>query len=317
MGEPDLQARKLDLAARAAWLYYIAGRTQDEIAAQLQVSRPAAQRLVALAVAERLIKVRLDHPIAACMELAGELAERHRLEFVDVVPSDAAAPANLTGLAARAAERLERYLAAKAPVVIALGTGRTLRAMVDQVATLERPQHKIVSLVGNMSRDGSASPYEVVMRLAERTGSQRFPMPTPVVADSVEEREILQAQRAFRVVKELARQARFTMVGIGAIAWQAPLHRDGFIDDAELAELIACGAVGEVIGWAFDTEGRLIEGSVNARVGSLPLEQPARRLVAAVAQGPDKVVPIRAALHGRLISGLITDETTAHAILET
>ena len=30
------QDRKLDLAARAAWLYYVAGRTQDEIAEKLQ-----------------------------------------------------------------------------------------------------------------------------------------------------------------------------------------------------------------------------------------------------------------------------------------
>jgi hypothetical protein len=34
------------------------------------ISRQSAQRLVSLAVAERLIKVRLDHPIAACLELA-------------------------------------------------------------------------------------------------------------------------------------------------------------------------------------------------------------------------------------------------------
>jgi DNA-binding transcriptional regulator LsrR (DeoR family) len=41
--------RKLDLAARAAWLYYIRGRTQDEIATELNVSRQNAQRLIALA----------------------------------------------------------------------------------------------------------------------------------------------------------------------------------------------------------------------------------------------------------------------------
>lgn len=37
---------RLDDAARAGWLYYIAGRTQEEIAARLGVSRQAAQRLV-------------------------------------------------------------------------------------------------------------------------------------------------------------------------------------------------------------------------------------------------------------------------------
>ena len=52
---------KLDLATRAAWLYYVAGNTQNEIAEKLQVSRPVAQRLVAFAVEKNLIRVRVDH----------------------------------------------------------------------------------------------------------------------------------------------------------------------------------------------------------------------------------------------------------------
>ena len=57
-------SNRLDDAARAGWLYYVAGRTQDEIASTMGISRQSAQRLVSLAVSERLIKVRLDHPIA-------------------------------------------------------------------------------------------------------------------------------------------------------------------------------------------------------------------------------------------------------------
>ena len=40
MREPSSERRdrKLDLAAHAAWLYYIAGNTQEEIAAKLNVS---------------------------------------------------------------------------------------------------------------------------------------------------------------------------------------------------------------------------------------------------------------------------------------
>jgi len=74
-------------------------------------------------------------------------------------------------------------------------------------------------------------------------------------------------------------------------------------------------AVGEITGWAFDDNGRLIEDSVNARLVSIPLEQPAKQLIIAVAAGPSKVVPIRAALRGQLISGLITDEAVARGVL--
>jgi len=86
------EATRLDDAARAGWLYYVAGNTQDEIARKLGVSRQSAQRLVSLAVTERLVKVRLDHPIAKCMELSMRLKERFGLLGCEIVPSDPDAP---------------------------------------------------------------------------------------------------------------------------------------------------------------------------------------------------------------------------------
>ena len=84
----DHDGLRLDEAARAGWLYYVAGNTQDEIARKLGISRQAAQRLVSLAISERLIKVRLDHPIARCMELAAALKLRYDLRFCEVAPTD-------------------------------------------------------------------------------------------------------------------------------------------------------------------------------------------------------------------------------------
>ena len=60
----DPANRRLDDAARAGWLYYVAGNNQEEIAQKLGVSRQTAQRLLSLSVSEGLIKVRLDHPSA-------------------------------------------------------------------------------------------------------------------------------------------------------------------------------------------------------------------------------------------------------------
>ena len=49
---PDNEKARLDDAARAGWLYFIAGRTQDEIARLLKVSRATAQRLVSLCLSQ-------------------------------------------------------------------------------------------------------------------------------------------------------------------------------------------------------------------------------------------------------------------------
>ena len=308
--------RRRDDAARAAWLYFIGGRTQDDIAAQMDLSRQAVQRLVALAVSERLIKFRLDHPIAACSELAAALCEAHGLDFCDVAPSDPDAPEAVAGIAGAAAVRLQRMLGAQAPTVFCFGTGRTLRRTVEELETVDRPQHKIVSLVGAMSASGQASAFDVVMRLGDKTGAQRYPMPAPAVAESAEERASLRGQRACKLLRGLREQARASFVGIGEIGWQAPLHSDGFLTDADISALLERGAVGEITGWSFDARGRVLECPVNARVASLDLEVPPRRLTVVVGGGPKKVAPLRAALSGHLMSALITDEATARAVLE-
>src|ERR1700761_8311749 len=110
MVAPESEKSRLDEAARAGWLYFIAGHTQDEIAKMLQVSRASAQRLVSLCLAERLITFRLEHPIAACMELAAKLKQAFKLVYCDVVPTDPAAPQSAAGVAERGANLLEQML---------------------------------------------------------------------------------------------------------------------------------------------------------------------------------------------------------------
>jgi len=316
MGETTDQGdKRRDDAAKAAWLYFIGGRTQDDIAKQLDLSRQAVQRLVSLAVSEKLIKFRMDHPIASCMAIADRIVDRFELEFCDVTPTDMASPGSIAGIAVATALRMNRLLFAKTPTIIAVGTGRTLRAAVDEMDMFDRPQHKVISLVGNMAADGHASPYEVAMRLADKIGAQRYPMPAPVLTETVEEREALQGQRSFTILRELRAEARASFVGIGELTWQSPLHKDGFVNDTEIASLIEDGAVGEIVGWPFDAAGRPIETTIYDRVASLELERPPKRLTVVVGCGPHKIEPLKAALAGGLLSALITDETTASELL--
>ena len=81
--EPTLN----DEAARAGWLYYVGGLTQDQIATELGVSRQRAQRLVSRAMVEGLIHVRLNHRIATCLDLETALKDRFGLQRARVMPS--------------------------------------------------------------------------------------------------------------------------------------------------------------------------------------------------------------------------------------
>src|SRR6202049_806489 len=169
MVAPESEKSRLDEAARAGWLYFIAGHTQDEIAKMLKVSRASAQRLVSLCLAERLITFRLEHPIAACMEVGAAFKGLFHPVHCEGVPTAPAAPQAAAGIAERAAGILESTLRAEKPTIVALGTGRAVRAAVERVSPTDCPNHRIGSLVGNISADGSASFFATVGRLADRT----------------------------------------------------------------------------------------------------------------------------------------------------
>ncbi|MGB3407786.1 MAG: sugar-binding transcriptional regulator [Jannaschia sp.] len=306
---------RLEDAARAGWLYYVAGNTQDEIARKLGVSRQSAQRLVAMAVSERLVKVRLDHPIAQCMELARRLTDRFELGRCEVVPSDPDAPGLLTGVAIAGAAEMERVLKSTEPRILAIGTGRALVACTEQLPRMDCPHHSIVSRLGNMMQDGSASPYNAVVRMAERVGARHYPMPLPVLARSPEELAALHDLPPVRGTMDLCARADVSFVGIGQIDETAPLLVDGFLTRDDMRGLAGQQAAGEITSWVYDGFGRLLPGGSNARVLSAPLVAGTDAPMVGIAVGAVKATAIRAALAGRLINGLITDEATAERVL--
>ena len=308
-------ATPLDLAARAAWLYYVGGCTQDQIAGEMGISRQRAQRLVSKAVAEGLIHVRLDHRVGRCMELERALTRRFRLKRCRVAPSLGRGADPVRAVAPVAAEELERVLQTPEPLVIALGTGRTLRAMVEELRGAECPQHRIVSLNGNVAPDGSASFFDVIMRVADKVRAKHYPMPLPVIASTPEERDVFLSLPPVVRARELAQSADVAFVGVGELSGEPPLLKDGFLTEPELEDLRRAGAVGEIAGWAYDDSGAYLDHGTNARVAGVRIERTEDKLIVGIAAGAKKRPAIKAALKGRLVNGLITDELTAEFLL--
>ena len=313
--QTDTETSVTDDAARAGWLYYVGGKTRDQIAQELGVSRQRAQRLVSKALAEGLVHVRLVHRIGDCMELEAELQRIYGLDHVRVAPGIGDGGDPTRSIAPVAAAFVERYLDSSDPLTIAVGTGRALRRTVEEITPRACPQHKLVSLIGNISPDATASNYDVIVRLAEKIGASHYPMPLPVILPSPEIRAMFYSLDQLQVVERLASEADVTLVGVGQMNEQAPLYVDGFMTRDELDDQRARGAVGEIASWVFDAEGNYLDTPHNRSIGGLRAGLSDRGPVIGIAAGPEKVDAIRGALRGKLLNGLITSDITARKLV--
>ncbi|NND89540.1 MAG: sugar-binding transcriptional regulator [Granulosicoccus sp.] len=308
-------AMEASLAIRAAWLHYVGRLTQAEVAKKLGVSGVKAHRLIARATQEGAVKFVIDGDIAECVALESSLFERYSLDYCEVVPrvSDDMLPLRELGVAGAAF--LQREMETGSNDLIGLGHGRTLSATVHQLPSITSKGVRFVSLLGGLTKNFSANPHDVMHHLAAKTGAEAYVMPVPFFANRVEDREVLLNQRGVVEVMEMAARSSLKFVGIGTAEPSAQLVSSGMIEREEIQQVKALGAYGELLGHFFNENGESLETSLTARTLSVALSDMQSSRIVAVAGGNEKVRAIEAILRSGLISGLITDERTASALM--
>jgi DNA-binding transcriptional regulator LsrR (DeoR family) len=302
------------LAIRAAWLHYVGGLTQAAVAKRLGLTSVKVHRLISKAVAEGAVKVTIDGNVTECVKLENQLIARFGLSQCTVAPDLGEEEIPLRALGQAGASYLRNVLATQSNITIGLALGRALAAVVHQLPKLETSSIRFVSLLGGLTRDYSINRDDVLHWIAAKTGAPAYTMPVPLLANSVEDRTVLLNQKGVKEVFSMANNADIKFIGIGTVAQTAQLVASGPIKPEEIIEIARSGAVGEVMGHFYDENGRIIETSLSARMLSVSLEGHKGDVIA-VSGGEEKVEAIRAALKGDLLTGLITDELTARAIL--
>lgn len=250
------------------------------------------------------------------VDLAHQLADAYGLEFCRVVTDLHQDELPLEALGLEGARFLAAEIGAGRPMLIGVSHGRTLLACVENLERAPAPHLRVVGMMGGLTRSAGANPHEVVTRLAERTGAAATVMPAPLMANSAADRDVLLGQRDAARAYELARGCDLVLVGVGATGPEAELVTTGMLEPAEMAAIARAGGVGEMLGHFFDAAGRPVDTELTRRVLTQPLEVLRGRRIVAVAGGAVKVRALRAALASGLLSGLVTDERTARAIVD-
>jgi DNA-binding transcriptional regulator LsrR (DeoR family) len=303
------------LVSRAAWLHFAAGLTQSEVATRLNIQSTKAHRLIARASREGMVRIFVEGPVAECVALENALTERFGLSFCRVAPDLGEGNLPLKALALEGASFLRQILEHGEDKVIGVGHGRTLAAVVEQMPQTPARGVQFVSLLGGLTRKFAANPFDVIHRLAERTGAEAYLLPVPVFANSVADKAVLMQQYGIADVSALARKASLLIVGIGQVSGEGFLVSSGMIRPDELVELKRVGACADLLGHFFSADGRMLDTDLSARATSMSAADLKKHRIVAIAGGKAKVTALRAVLRSRVLHGLITDEATAQGLV--
>jgi len=301
------------LLGRVARMYYEHGLTHQEIANALGLSRVRVTRLLAEARDSGLVEIVIHADESAFADEERALLERFGLRQAWISPAVPDEVKSERSFGAVGAEALGAMIGKDEVVGIGLSTAVSLALNAFTARPLGASFVPLTGSSGGLAT--GANPHEIALTLAARTGGRAFHLPAPLLAANASAARAATSEPGTAEVLGLARRAQLLVAGIGGMtAGEGILLRS--LDEAERADLVARGAVGDLAGRFFDTDGAAVEGPLDERIIGLSLAEMAsvpNRLV--IARGASKVDALRVALAKGLVNMIVTDSATAEALL--
>ena len=304
-----------ELRLRAAWIYYMEGETQHNVAAILGVNRITVTRLLSEARRRGEVSIQIKGKLAPLTELQRDLEKCFGLERAIVAPLSDPKTDPTAVIAAAAGAHISALM--RAGVTIGVGWGRTLHESLPHIEGRNLKAVRVISLLGGIMEARRFNPAEFAWRFAELFEAEGYLIPAPALVDSADARKVLREQRGLEHVFKLAETAEIAVFGAGGISEVSTTYKLGHLNENERKSLNEAGAAGDVLYNFIDEDGVAVKHPINDRVISVNLETLARipqRVL--VSGGNEKIVVIKAAMRAVAPTVLVTDEVTARTLLK-
>ena len=313
----SVQAYDRRLLLKVSQLFYRAGLSQTEIAERLRLSRFQVARMLRIALDDGYVTVKILEPDRWHADLERNLEQRFGLRAAIVVDSE---DIERDEAKLRAADVAGRYLADVLADgdVLGISLGSSVQSVVDQLPDRIDKRVEVVQLIGGSTRVASElNSMTLTANLARRFRSDPHLLFAPAVVAAGSIRQALLEDREISDTFAFFPQLTIALLGIGSLAQgdTSRLLYGGLIDPGSLQDLLAKGAVGDVLSYVYDCGGVILNSAAEQRMIAIPpqslLAVPHR---IGVATGKAKAAAIIGALAGGMVNVLVTDSQAALAI---
>jgi DNA-binding transcriptional regulator LsrR (DeoR family) len=317
MSAGNLTPEQMRLVAKLAWLYYVDGLNQPEIARRLNIAQARVSRLLKQAEEVGVVRTVVSMPGGVHIDIERKLEAKYGL--LEAVVAQGTTDADIYRvLGATAATYLDATLVSDERVGISSWSA-SLLAAVEAMSPKSKPAaSKLVQLLGGVGApQAQVLATQMASRFASVLGAELVLFQAPGVVASKESRKVLLADPSLAASAAHWDNLTTAVVGIGSTEPSSLLVTSGnSLASSGLEDLKSHGAVGDVCLHYFDDAGSLVpksNGEVVLGISPEQLRRIPRRI--AIAGGVQKVAAIRGAIAGGWINVLVTDDQTAYSLL--
>jgi lsr operon transcriptional repressor len=304
------------LRVRVAWLYFMEGLTQGDIAGKLGITRLRANRLLGEARASGLVNIQVNARLTGCVELERQLIQETGLKDAVIVPTPTDPDQIAVALGRATADYLARHLGETRVRGLGIGWGTTLRETIRHLHDGSFPELSINSMMGGLTHGLELNTFEIASEFARRINGQCNYLAAPIYAGSPKSRDTILAQDVFRETFQRLATCDVALMSVGDLSRRSLLIRYGLPRDVTVESLRGAGAVGDIMGTFLDQRGQPVKHPLNKRVIATPVTMLRNIATVIVASGGlNKTAILAAALRAKLCSVLVTDEAAARAVL--
>ncbi len=307
---------QLKLLSKISRLYYIDDLNQQKIADKLSISRTRVSRYLAKAKKEKIVEIKINSPWEQFGELENLIEKTTGIKECIIVPSYEDIEEIYMQIAESLSGLLDRIL--KDGDLLGVGWGITLKSVSNYIEPIKKIKIKVIPMLGGLGKTGiEVHTNSVAKNLADRYGGESYVMHSPAVLDSREAKEILERDSSISGIFAMYDHIDTAIIGMSDIGKQSTMIKTGNFNQEDFNYLEGLGIIGDVNLIFIDASGRDIKNSLDDRIVRAPLVKLKKiKNVIGIAFGQSKVGVIKAALLGRLINILITDDRTAEKIVK-
>ena len=298
----------------AAWLYYEERMTQEEVADRLGVSRASVVNFLQEARDRGTVTIAVASEHLQSVRVSRELCRRFGLKSCVVIPDDGGRLPDYERIGRAGGRLLTEIL--EPNDILGVSWGRTVLALSASLAPVRLPGVSVVQIAGSAIGTAEFSPELCTTNIANRLGARCVNLYAPGIVSRPEVKKLFMQEPTLVEQFKLIRSCSKVLFGVAGVGRASTALRSGYMTPERLRPYVAGGAIGVLAGRFFDHDGRPVLGPLDEQMIGLTMREIAKipeRIC--VAGGPDKVEAIGAMLQAGYATILVTDETTAQALL--